>query len=145
MKHIDKNIIRRIELLAEELPQKQKQELLDLTTGWRKNTRQTKREPYTELVKFDSEHGVHYGHVKDINTGGCFIECRGIFQPGEQVKFVLTFISSPNPVRLSGTVVRTTAKGIGVRFDEACLKRVRDLELIIARHAQIIGKATPSS
>lgn len=142
MSSVDKNTIRRLELIAEELPHKRRQELLDLISDWRKDTRQTKRETYTELVKFFTGQVVHYGHVKDINVGGCFIECRGAFQLGEPVKFTLTFISSPNPVRLTGTIVRMTAKGIGIRFDDECLNRVKNMEMIIAKHVQIIGRGT---
>lgn len=140
MKAVDKKIVQRIEQIAEELPEERRRELLGLISGWHKDARQGKREQYTELVKFSSEHGVHYGHVRDINVGGCFIKCSGVFQPGERVQFALTFISSPNPVKLTGTVVRQTARGIGIRFDEGGLSRVRQMEMIIAKHAQIAGR-----
>lgn len=137
---VDKKIIIRLEQIADDLPEGERQQLLALISSWRQDLRQGKRETYTELVRFQSEHGVHYGHVKDINVGGCFIECRGAFQTGEWVKFTLTFISSPNPIKVSGTIVRRTATGIGIRFEHSSPSQTRELETVIAKHAQIISQ-----
>ena len=140
MKTVDKKTIARLEQIADELPERQREQLLEMVAGWRQDSRHGAREVYTELVRFHSEHGVHYGHVRDINVGGCFIECRGIFEAGERVRFTLTFISSPNPIKFSGVIVRRTAKGVGIRFDKGSPSQVKELESIITKHAQIIGK-----
>jgi len=142
MAALDKKTIIRLVQIAEELPEREKQQLLELVSGWRQDSRYGRRETYTELVRFHSEHGVHYGHVRDINVGGCFIECRGVFQAGEYIRFSLTFISSPNPIKLSGVIVRRTATGIGVRFEHVSPSQVRELGAVIANHALIIGKRT---
>lgn len=140
MTAVDKKIIIRLEQIAEELPERERQQLLELTANWRQDSRRARRETYTELVRFHSEHGIHYGHVKDINVGGCFIECRGVFQAGEHVKFSLTFISSPNPIKLNGVIVRRTARGIGIRFENVSPSQIKELESVIAKHTQIIGQ-----
>jgi len=138
MEPVNPEIIEKIVALACELPERQRRQLLDLTAGWKTDIRQAPRETYTELLNFRSGNGSHYGHARDISATGVFIVTPAQFETGEQIQLILTFISAPNPVHLSGKVVRKTADGIGVQFDEASRNQVRELDTIISKHALIL-------
>ncbi|GAV20596.1 PilZ domain protein [Mariprofundus micogutta] len=138
MRSIDNSVIEKIATLSGELPEKQKQQLLDLIGSWREDVRQAPRAPYKELLNFTSKKGSHYGHAHDVSASGVFIETTAYFEVGEQVNLVLTFISAPNPVRLTGSVVRKTADGIGVHFDESSQSQVKEMDSIISKHALIL-------
>lgn len=125
-------------MLAQQLPDEKKRQLLDLLSSWAPDVRQAPRESYTELLNFKSKSGNHYGHAKDISSTGVFIETPAEFEIGESVKLVLTFISAPNPVKLTGIVVRIAENGIGLNFDEDSQSQVKDMDSIISKHALIL-------
>ncbi|OIO67032.1 MAG: PilZ domain-containing protein [Zetaproteobacteria bacterium CG1_02_53_45] len=141
MQSVDNSVIEKIAGIANELPDKHKRQLLDLIHGWRTDVRQASRAPYNELLNFTSKKGSHYGHAHDVSATGVFIETTAEFVLGEQVNLVLTFISAPNPVRLTGTVVRKTDAGIGVHFDDASRSHVKEMDNIISKHALILRQA----
>ena len=124
--------------IASQLPDEKKQQLLDLISSWQADVRQAPREPYTELLNFKSKNGSHYGHAKDVSSTGVYIETPGDFDIGEAVKLVLTFISAPNPVKLTGVVVRKTEHGIGLSFDAVSQSQVKEMDSIISKHALIL-------
>jgi len=124
--------------IANELPEKKRQDLLALLASWKKDVRQSAREPYTELLNFKSKNGSHYGHARDVSSSGVFIETPAEFEIGESVKLVLTFISAPNPVKLTGIVVRIADNGIGLHFDSVSQSQVREMNSIISKHALIL-------
>jgi len=139
MGSIDNGIIEKIAAMSNELPEDQKQQLLDLISSWRTDVRHASRESYKELLNFTSKLGSHYGHARDVSATGVFVETRAEFELGEQVRLVLTFISAPNPVRLTGSVVRRTDAGIAIHFDEASRSQVKELDSIISKHALILS------
>ncbi len=138
MEPVNPELIEKIAALASELPEQQRRQLLDLTAAWKPDIRRAPRETYTELLNFKSDNGSHYGHARDISSSGVFIVTPGQFKRGERIQLILTFISAPNPVRLSGEVVRKTAEGIGVQFDAGSSSRVAELDSIISKHALIL-------
>lgn len=138
MESVNTDIIEEIAKLSAQLPDEQRRQLLDLIASWKPDIRQAVRENYTELLNFTSKNGTHYGHAKDISATGVFIMTPAEFELGMQVKLVLTFISAPNPVRLSGTVVRKTEGGVGVQFDAQSSRQVEELNSIISKHVLIM-------
>ena len=138
----DTKIIGEITSLALQLPEEQKSQLLALISKWKKNARRAQREKYTELLNFSTKNGTHYGHAKDISATGVFIESKGKFKMGERVQLILAFISALNPVKLEGTVVRITAEGIGVRFDNHSQSQIKHLDSIISKHALIMHQGS---
>lgn len=132
------DVVEKIIALAYELPDEQRQQLLELTGSWKPDVRQASREPYSELLNFTSKTGSHYGHARDISATGVFIESPAECDVGQQVKLILTFISAPNPVRLTGTIVRKTTDGFGVQFDDHSRERISELDNIISKHALIL-------
>lgn len=138
MDSVDTDLIGKIITLAEQLPVEQRLQLLDLTSSWKADVRHAPRESYTELLNFTSKNGTHYGHARDVSATGVFIMTPAEFEIGMQVKLVLTFISAPNPVRLSGKIVRKTEEGVGVQFDTGSSRQVEELDSIISKHALIL-------
>jgi len=132
------NIIEELTSLAQRLPADKSQQLLDLISGWHEDVRRSPRESYSELLNFVSSKGAHYGHARDISGTGVFIETLADFELGEQVSLELTFISAPNPVKLTGEVVRKLDDGVGIIFDQRSRDQVARLDDIISKHALIM-------
>jgi hypothetical protein len=140
MDAVSTELIDKFVALADELPDEQRQQLLKLVSGWRTDVRRAPRESYTELLNFTSSNGTHYGHARDISATGVFVATPAAFQVGDSVNLVLTFISAPNPVRLSGTVVRKTDEGVGIQFDRVSRSQLTELNSIVAKHALILHR-----
>ncbi|MDQ6981416.1 MAG: PilZ domain-containing protein [Mariprofundus sp.] len=138
MKTANDDLIGKITALAADLPEEQRQQLLELISGWGPDVRYAPRETYTEAVSFTSRKGVHYGKARDVSGTGAFIATSAELEVGMQIKLALIFISAPNPVRLSGTVVRKTGEGIAVQFDTGKSSQVKDLEAIISKQSLIL-------
>jgi len=138
MESVNADLVEKIVALAGQLPDEHRRQLLDLIAGWRSDVRQAPRQAYTELLNFTSKNGAHYGHARDISSTGVFIATPAEFEVGMQLHLILTFISAPNPVRLTGSVVRKTSDGIGVQFDENSRHQVKELDSIISKHALIL-------
>jgi len=130
--------IEKISEIAEELPELQRKQILELIASWSGDGRQATREPYSETLSISSGSGSYLGHAIDVSSTGLFIETTDDFEIGDKVKMMLTFISAPNPLRLCGSVVRKTPNGIGVRFDERSQSQVSEMDSIIANHALIL-------
>ncbi|PIP02146.1 MAG: PilZ domain-containing protein [Zetaproteobacteria bacterium CG12_big_fil_rev_8_21_14_0_65_54_13] len=138
MGHAETNIIEELTLLAERLPEERSRQLLDLISSWREDVRRSPRESYNELLGFVSSKGSQYGHARDISGTGVFIETLADFEIGDRITLELTFISAPNPVKLSGEVVRKEAYGVAVAFDQCSRDQVAKLDDIISKHALIM-------
>ncbi|MDY6990275.1 MAG: PilZ domain-containing protein [Thermodesulfobacteriota bacterium] len=54
--------------------------------------------------------------AKNISGGGMFIGTSASFSPGEHVTLTFSPPNQKKPLRITGRVVRRTAKGIGVEF-----------------------------
>jgi len=132
------NIIEELTILAERLPEEQSKQLLDLIASWREDVRRSPRESYSELLGFVSSSGAQYGHARDISGTGVFIETLADFEIGDRISLELTFISAPNPVKLSGEVVRKSDDGVAIVFDQRSRDQVAKLDDIISKHALIM-------
>ncbi|MDQ6970839.1 MAG: PilZ domain-containing protein [Mariprofundus sp.] len=141
MNDVADHIISQLAGIAQQLPAHKKTELLALLASWRKDVRQATRESYTELLNFQSKNGSHYGHARDVSSSGVFIETPAEFEIGESVKLVLTFISAPNPIKLTGIVVRIADNGIGLHFDSVSQSQIREMDSIISKHALILRQS----
>ena len=133
MEAVDNDIIDQIADIADQLPKEQRRQLLELISTWQTNTRYAPREAYYEMLSFTSARGEHAGHARDVSTTGLFIDTTEDFEIGDKVKLHLTFISAPNPLRITGSVVRKATDGIGVRFDMRSKSHVKEMESIISK------------
>jgi len=141
MTSVSEHTIAQLADIAQQLPDDKKKQLIALLTQWQADVRQAPRAPYTELLNFKSNNGSHYGHAKDISSTGVFIETPAKFEIGESVRLVLTFISAPNPVKLTGIVVRLADNGIGLHFDAISQSQVKEMDSIISKHALILRQS----
>ena len=55
-------------------------------------------------------------YVKDISFGGVFIETTQPFELGQEITMTLSFSHHVKPFKLTGEIVRTDPRGVGVEF-----------------------------
>jgi len=127
MESISSRDIEALSEIANRLPGKQGNELLSLIASWSICGRKYPRQQYGEPIRFSSEKGKHAGKAIDLSTSGIFIEGPETLEVGEQVGVFLSSPSSFLPVNITGTVVRHTERGIGIRFN---YENVEDRDLI---------------
>jgi Tfp pilus assembly protein PilZ len=63
--------------------------------------------------------------VRNISTGGVFIQTTVPFSVGRQVSLVFPFPTPEEPIRMTGEIVWKSALGVGVRFRSAS-KRLKE-------------------
>lgn len=138
---VNADLYERLSSIASELPEEAREQLLDLISDWKKESRVAPRSPYTELLSISTrDETTHYGHARDVSATGVFIETAAFFNVGEALDLLLTFLSEPDPVRMSGLVARITDEGIGVHFDEHSCSRIGMLDTIHSRHALMMRR-----
>lgn len=135
MGSVDHKTIANILRLSNALPERERKQLVALVNSWRKEGRCAPREAFHDLVAFKTANGVHYGHARDVSATGLFIETGEQFQVGEPVNLMLTMISSPNPIHLSGKIVRISGDGIAIHFHLQRSSQMKELESVVAKHA----------
>jgi Tfp pilus assembly protein PilZ len=59
------------------------------------------------------------GFIKDISTGGVFIETRGNLTVGKDITLTFSSPHQQEAVRIAGEVVRKNTLGVGVKFKKA--------------------------
>ena len=97
------------------------------------NNRRTHRKACNLVVDYSLGGRFFSGMATDISLEGVFIENRHPGANGEPVQLTLTSPELPKPLKLDGAIVRTTADGIGVRFDKHHAKRNEILQVLVDR------------
>ena len=115
MSGVKSSDIEQLTRIANRLPKKQGDELIALIGSWQECARASRRQNFSQPVQFKSNGKVHAGNAKDLSTSGIFIEAEDCFEVGEQV--TITFNGNPLSNALSGTVVRHSSNGVGIRFN----------------------------
>ena len=103
--------------LINNLSQKQQQALLGMLEDWQHtNRREHLRKPCFIAVDYADHERAFNDFIKNISTGGVFIETDTPFSVGREL--TLTFSSSnyERPIKITGEIVRSGRRGIGVRF-----------------------------
>lgn len=137
---VDDATVEKLSALAEQLPEVERQQLLSLIVSWREDARHAERRPYCEWVDFTSDRGAHHGCARDVSADGMLIDTSDTFEVGDHITLKLIFISAPNPLRLKATVVRKTADGIGVHFDNRSSSHMKEMASIIAKMKLLFGE-----
>jgi len=137
MSYVHADTLDKLTAITAELPDDKAKKLLDFIAGWRADVRQSGREPYKETLRFKSSTKTHSGRTINISATGIFIETAYKFEIGDRVELKLTFISAPDLVHVTGSVIRKSESGIGIHFDDKGLGNVNDLNAIIANHVLI--------
>lgn len=113
-------IIERMRELYGRLPGDKQRELLELlkddckTQDRRKHARKTRSIP----VAYATKNGAFMDRLRDIGGGGAFIESLVPFSKGQEVTLILSFPNYQSLLELKGEIVRTDARGVGVKFKD---------------------------
>jgi Tfp pilus assembly protein PilZ len=87
-------------------------------------------------VDYSVEGRVFKDFIQDISAGGLFIKTQASLSTGQQITLTFMPPDGKKPVRIDGTIERSDAKGIGVKFKKTgkpsdpppCLKSVKKTE-----------------
>ena len=143
MGKVEADIVEELTSLAQRLPEDKGRQLLDMISSWHEGVRRSPRESYRELLNFVSSNGAQHDHARDISGTGVFIETLADFHIGDRISLELIFISAPNPVKLTGEVIRKSDDGVAVCFDQRSRDQVASLDDIISKHALIMHPPHP--
>ncbi len=103
--------------LVQKITTTQRRAVLKLLEEWQHTKRREHpRIPCAMAVDYVAGDRALQGIIKDMSADGMFIETRGPLSVGQEI--VLTF-SSPNypePIKITGEVVRRGTLGVGVKF-----------------------------
>lgn len=84
-----------------------------------KKDRAHERVPCIILADYSVDQRPFNDYVGNISNGGVFIETDRDFQKGKKIMLTLSFAHHVKPFKISGEIVRSDMRGIGVRFDTA--------------------------
>ena len=121
-----KELVKDISKFIEHASEDQQETLLELLGDWRilslletsklADQRQYSRKPCSMAVNCATQDRVFKDFIRNISTGGAFIETRAPLSVGQEV--TVTFLS-PNdkePIKVSGEIVRCDSQGIALKF-----------------------------
>jgi len=74
------------------------------------------RKPCSIVVDYASRDRAFRDYIRDISSGGVFIETSKEFSIGDEIMMTFSISSKQKPFKFTGQVVRITKKGIGVKF-----------------------------
>lgn len=85
----------------------------------RKEKRASQRIPSSAVVTYAVRGKAYEDFLLDISAGGLFIETNSLFSVGQHISLTFPLPGYQNYIKVTGIVVRTTGRGIGVMFDES--------------------------
>ena len=97
------------------------------------NERKHQRKACAIAVDFAVEGRAFTRYVRDISMGGLFIESSESFDTGVHLNMRISFPAHPTPFRIGGTIVRSTAVGIGIQFDSLTQVQTDMLRQLVAK------------
>ncbi len=104
-----------------------------MTASVSQNNRRTYRKACSLAVDYSLGGRFFTGLAKDISLEGVFIENHHPDKIGEPVQLTLASPELPKPLKLDGIIARTTADGIGVRFNKHHATQNEMLEVLVDR------------
>ncbi len=91
--------------------------LLELLKQWDENgERSHHRKPCLITVDYSSQDRFFRDFIQDISAAGIFIETRELFNEGLDIGLTFSIPNSQIPFRILGEIVRTTSRGVAVKF-----------------------------
>ncbi len=104
--------------LIHELTEDQCERLLEKLERWKsKKRRRDPRRPCSVPVDYATGDRIFKGFIKDISSGGVFVESRKALDLGEEITLTFTSPDLPKPVKIKGEIVRKNLLGVGVKFN----------------------------
>ncbi len=80
------------------------------------DTRENIRKPYNMVVDYVAQDRFCNDFIKNVSSGGMFIETRIPFLVGQDIILTFPLPKSRKHVKIAGEIIRTTPQGIGVKF-----------------------------
>jgi uncharacterized protein (TIGR02266 family) len=90
--------------------------LHDLEVKFSDDTRENIRKPYNMVVDYVAQDRFFSDFIQNVSAGGMFIETRMPFLVGQDIILTFPLPKNRKHVKIAGEVIRTTPKGIGVKF-----------------------------
>ncbi len=78
--------------------------------------RRQARKPFLTVVDFATQGRAYREFIRDLSTGGVYIQTSGAFAVGQEIAMTFSFPGGRKQVRIRGHVVRVDDTGIGVEF-----------------------------
>jgi Tfp pilus assembly protein PilZ len=129
-----KELARNLHRFADRASAEQQRTLLGLLEEWQLfgllehwERRKTPRKPCSLPVRYVVEDKIFSDFVTDISTDGAFMETCAFLSVGQHITLIFSPADQEEPINVTGTVVRTTDNGIGVKFKTSS----EDLEKMI--------------
>jgi Tfp pilus assembly protein PilZ len=104
-----------------------------MTASVSPHSRRTHRKACRLAVDYSLGGRFFAGLAKDISLEVVFIENQHPDKIGEPIQLTLASPDLPKPLKLDGVIARTTAEGIGVRFNKHHATRNEMLEVLVDR------------
>ena len=89
------------------------------------------RKPFFMPVDYSTQDRVYRDFIKDISTGGVFIETLRPLPVGHKISMAFSFPNLRQNFKISGGVVRMDPKGIGVAFLNTSEDQVETLDFCV--------------
>jgi Tfp pilus assembly protein PilZ len=80
--------------------------------------RTSPRTPFSTAVHYTAQGEAYEDFIHDISSGGVFIETNAHFVVGQSISITLPLPSHQHFIQVTGEVVRVSAHGIGVKFNQ---------------------------
>ncbi len=107
---------RLLELIIDMPEEDQRILLEDLEAKLSNDTRKNTRKPFSMVVDYVAKDRICNDFIKDISAGGMFIENRMQFLVGQELLLTFPLPNNRKHIKIAARVIRTTPKGIGVKF-----------------------------
>lgn len=78
--------------------------------------RKHNREPFLLSVDYSIDDRFYKDFLCDISVDGAFIETKTLFVVGKGVSMSFPIDKKGQPLKITGTIVRVSSKGIGIKF-----------------------------
>ena len=110
-------VFARLHELIEKMSKDEQQRLLDeLEERLVKKKRKHERKTFSTTIDYSTESGSYRDFIKDISSGGVFIETSNPFSVGEVISMTLLLPEYNKKIKIQGDIVRMDKQGIGVKF-----------------------------
>lgn len=80
------------------------------------NERRSPRKPIFQPISFFSEHRVYTGNIRNLGSGGVFVQCLDAFQMGQRLTLSIPYAGNTKIAKRSGQVIWSNADGFGFEF-----------------------------
>ena len=122
-----KELLERILISIDHASEDQRRNLLTSLRHWQKGERRKHARKGCSIPVTVGTWRVFTNHIRNISTGGVFIETTAPFTRGENLTLIFSLPDKNGPVRITGHVVWRTQEGVGVEFKQPLTKELQEV------------------